>query len=203
MSTQRRRVLEDGKIHGSVYIEGLDGKAYTVGNWQSSYSANSIIVANGDIKFRIALTQPSNMTLCNNSTNNLGFYMTETTYSGTAVSDYDGAGNTENILKVESRTRFAAGYCNGFTFPDGKTKGYLPSLGQLYLAYQNKDAVNAALNKCGGTAMFEDYYWSSTFSNVRDDGKVYFWTISWRDGYCYNGSYLNILYCVRPFANLS
>ena len=197
MSTQRRRVLENAGISDGVYIEGLDGKAYTVDKWQGGNAANSVIVASGDVKFRIALTQPSSMAI-GSRTDPLDNYMTAISNQTAAKADYNGSGNTANILKVRPSTEYAAGYCNSFVFPDGKTKGFLPSLGQLNLAYQNKAAVDAALSKCGGTAMSTEYYWSSTFWGVGGSRRRC-WGLGWSDGDVgilglnYNGY-------VRPFA---
>ena len=199
MSTQRRRVLEGSKLvipADGVYIEGLDRKAYTVDEWQSGDAANSIIVASGDAKFRIALTQaPSDMQIGLDKGDYPEDYMTGTTSSATALSDYDGAGNTANILRMQPSTDYAAGYCDAFVFPDGKTKGFLPSLGQLNLANQNASDVNAALNKCGGTVM-SLHHWSSTFF----DGDSY-WLLIFEYGDITAG-YSHYSYSVRPFADL-
>ena len=198
MSTQRRRVLENAGISDGVYIEGLDGKAYTVDKWQSGNTANSVIVASGDVKFRIALTQPSNMAI-GSYTDPLEKYMTAISDRTAAKADYNGSGNTANIMKLRSSTAYAAGYCNAFTFPNGKTKGFLPSLGQLNLAYQNKAAVDAALSKCGGTAMIGEYYWSSTFWGVDGDGRIC-WRLYWSSGYVGSDYGLHYDFYVRPFA---
>ena len=121
--------------------------------------------------------------------------------SDVAKADYNGAGNTANIMKLPQRTDYATNYCSTYILPDGNTKGYLPSLGQLNLAYQNKDAIDAALSKCGA-AMFEDYYWSSTFWGNNRYGYRNCWMLYWSDGSVYKG-YLNSSYHVRPFADLT
>ena len=210
MSTQRRRVLENSGLiipADGVYIEGLDGRAYTVDNWKGGNDANSIVVASGDVKFRIALTDaPSTMMIYSSGTlegtADLQNYLTALAYPEALV-DYDGAGNTANILKKVSSTGYAAGYCDAFVFPDGKTKGYLPALGQLNLAYQNKSAVDTALSKCGGAALDERfyYYWSSTFWGVNDSNAL-FWYLIWDEGYVEEGYVMGDNY-VRPFADIS
>ena len=202
MSTQRRRVLADTKMHDGVYIEGLDGKAYTVDNWQGGSAANSVIVASGDVKFRIALIRPPyQMTISLEYDCPFENYMTAISDYAAAQNDYNGSGNTANILKVDSSTDCAAGYCNAFIFPDGKTKGCLPSFGQLKLVHKNKTAVNAALNKCGGVAMVETYYWSSTFFGASGNYR-YFWIINWNSG-GYDYVEKDSVYYVRPFADLT
>ena len=206
MSTQRRRVLEDSKKliipADGVYIEGLDRKAYTVDEWQGGYAANSVIVASGDVKFRIALTQASSiMAISSSYEDPLENYMRAIPSVTKALADYNGAGNTAKILQMQPSTGYAAGYCDAFIFPDGKTMGYLPSLGQLNLACQNKMDVDAALSKCGGTAMADSYYWSSTFWGV-DDISRHCWFLYWRHGTVRN-FYLDGRYDVRPFADIS
>ena len=205
MSTQRRRVLENSGLiipADGVYIEGLDGRAYTVDNWKRGNAANSVIVASGDVKFRIALTEPSSeMRMSSYYSDPLDNYMTAISDIPAAKSDYDGAGNTAKILQVQPSTDYAAGYCNSFIFPDGKTKGFLPSLGQLNLAYQNKAAVNIALGICGGTAM-NSYYWSSTFCGVRNERHRYCWALDWSEGGVYSQYYLTLDLYVRPFADM-
>jgi hypothetical protein len=56
--------------------------------------------------------------------------MTEFSSSTTAKTDYNGRLNTDAILSLKPDTDLAAGYCNSFIFPDGVTKGHLPSCGE-------------------------------------------------------------------------
>ena len=203
MGTQRRRVLENSGLiipADGVYIEGLDGKAYTLDGWQGGNNANSVIVASGDVKFRIALTEPSEMAISSDYEDPLENYMAAISGETEAIADYDGAGNTAKILQMQPSTGYAAGYCDAFVFPDGKTKGFLPSLGQLNLAYQNKAAVDAALTTCGGTAMTTSHYWASTFSRVSGSRRRC-WVFGWNYGSAKDGN-LNYDNYVRPFANL-
>ena len=190
-----------------VYIEATDGMLYTSNNWDSGKTANSIVVSSDVTKFRIALTQSSSsMTIYN--TNNPTFrYSTQIRDAAQALSDYNGARNTADILLSVPSANYAAGWCDAFIFPDGKTKGFLPSLGQLNLAYQNRDAVNAALSKCGGAEMYitavNNMYQSSTYFGYAEGSNPYyaFWT-HYNNGGCI---YINQTYpcSVRPFADYS
>ena len=182
-----------------VFIEATNYELYLSDDWPSSKTPNSIVVLTDSVKFRIALTH-SYLGFSDSRYTPLENYMTGTTSSSNALADYDGAGNTANILKAIPSTGYAAGYCNAFVFPDGKTKGYLPSLGQLNLAYQNKAAVDAALSKCGGTAMTDRYYWSSTFWGKNQyDSWRHVWRLYWGNGDVESYSILSELY-TRPFA---
>lgn len=183
-----------------VYIQDTNGKLWKTEDWNNSAKPNAVAVIAKEDKFLIALTEPLSCLMLSLSYAALERYMTAISDSAAAVSDYDGAGNTAKILQARSSPYNAAGWCNAFVFPDGKTKGFLPSLGQLNLAYQNKAAVDAALSKCGGTAMNADnYYWSSTFWGV-GGGYRHCWRLYWSDGGV-DGGYLNGSYYVRPFAS--
>ena len=185
-----------------VYIEGLNGKFYTVDNWKGGNDANSVAVASGDVKFRIALTQaPSTMEISRHKQGPLDNYMTEIWYETEAMVDYDGAGNTAKIMQMQPSTQYAAGYCDAFVFPDDKTKGYLPAFGQLNLVYLNKAAVDVALNVCGGTAMSDGKYWSSTFRGVNYDDERQCWQLDWGNGKK-SGIHIGNDCYVRAFANL-
>ena len=185
-----------------VFIEATDGMLYTSNNWNSSKTPNSIVVAGDSVRFRIALSQSSStMKIHSNYTDALEQYMTGVSSSATALSDYNGAGNTANIMKLQPSSDYAAGYCNAFTFPNDSTKGFLPSLGQLNLAYQNKAAVSTALSACGGAAMNADRYWSSTFCGVNGSFRSC-WGFIWSGGSVYSDGLSSLYYksYVRPFA---
>ena len=153
----------------------------------------------------MALTEPSSqMAIGSRDDAPLEQYMTAISDSTKAKADYDGAGNTAKIIQSEycSGTTYAAGYCNAFTFPDGKTKGFLPSLGQWNLAYLNKEAITATLSACGGTPMIAGWgdYWSSTFYGKHSSSRSC-WFFEWIYGSIDNsGYYLNSSLHVRPFA---
>lgn len=185
-----------------VYIQDIKGKLWKTEDWDDSVKPNAVAVIADEAKFLIALTQaPSTTTISSFSTATLDKYMMAALVSDAAKADYDGAGNTANIMKLQPSTDYAVGYCNAFTFPDGRTKGFLPSLGQLNLAYQNKDAIDAALSKCGGIGMIEDYYWSSTFSGVNGSGRSC-WVLRWNGGIV-SYDYVSHYYHVRPFADFN
>lgn len=182
-----------------VYIQDVNGKLWKTEDWDGSAVPNAIAVITDEAKFLMTLER-SDLAMSDSSRTEIDRYMFGTSCYKLAISDYDGAGNTANILKVQPSIDYAAGYCSAFTFPDGKTKGYLPSFGQLKLAYENKGKIKAALSKCGGTAMgASDCYWSSTFRDVYDVYR-YCWVLGWGDNDFYSGE-LGDSYYVRPFAD--
>ena len=197
---QREVSMVYGNIKSGVFIEATNMGLYVSSEWSSNKTANSIVVVGNGVSFRMAVTQPSSMMAISSAyTDPLENYMTAISSSTEAILDYDGAGNTARIMKMQPSTSYAAGYCNAFTFPDGKTRGYLPSFGQLWLAYQNKAAVNAALTACGGTAMAAGYHQSSTFWGIYSGTYRRCWSCQWNQGYTANENLTESNY-IRPFA---
>lgn len=202
MNNRRRMmVLKNIPITNGVYIEATNGKLFTANKWTGNLTPNSVVVIQDEVRFRIALTQSSStMKIHSSYFGLLDRYMTAIKNAAQAKLDMKSSENTANIMKVQSGTGYAAGYCNSFTFPDGKTKGLLPALGWLWTAYNNKAAVDACLAACGATAMdTSDYHWASTFWGVANSINRYCWLLDWSNGdlgdYILNGSFR-----VRPFA---
>lgn len=184
-----------------VFIEATDGTLHQSTEWTGAKTANSIVVRQPTTAFRIALTQSSSTMKIHSSYDGaLENYMTAIKDTAQAKLDMKSAENTANIMKLQSGTGYAAGYCNSFTFPDGKTKGLLPALGWLQTAYDNKAAVDACLAACGATAMdTSNYHWASTFWGVTSDNYRSCWLLRWSGGGVY-GSLLGDSFRVRPFA---
>ena len=184
-----------------VYIEATNGELFTSDKWTGSLTPNSIVVIQDEVRFRIALTQSSStMQIYSSSSGALENYMTAIKDEVQAKLDMKSVENTANIMKLQSGTDYAAGYCNSFTFPDGKTKGLLPALGWLQIAYDNNAAVDACLAACGATAMdISNFHWASTFYGVDREGVRGCWFLDWLGGRVdYNS--LNGSCLVRPFA---
>lgn len=163
-----------------VYIQDTDGYFHTTDAWDGTYTADCVAVITDSCRFGIALTEaPDTMQIHSSYSDPLENYITAISDESEAVFDYDGAANTANIMKLQSGTDYAAGWCNAFSFPSGK-KGFLPSLGQMWTVQYNKDAVDAALAKADGTAIgINTYYWTSTFWGVATGGYRRIWLIYW------------------------
>lgn len=199
----RRRMMSSKKQTPSlngVYIEATNGELFTSDKWTGSLTPNSVVVIQDEVRFRIALTQPSNTMKIHSSYDGaLENYMTAISDTAQAKLDMKSAENTANIMKLQSGTDYAAGYCNSFTFPDGKTKGLLPALGWLQTAFDNKAAVDACLAACGATAMStSNYHWTSTFWGVSDSTRNC-WVLAWSDRFVARYA-LGDSRRVRPFA---
>ena len=202
----RRRMMSLKKqtplpLLNGVYIEATNGKLFTSDKWTGSLTPNSVVVIQDEVRFRIALTQSSStMQIHSSHDGTLENYMTAIRNTAQAKLDMKSAENTANIMKLQSGTGYAAGYCNSFTFPDGKTKGLLPALGWLQTAYDNKAAVDACLAACDATAMdTSNYHLASTFWGVIGGTYRNCWMLGWSDGGAsYSG--LGDSRRVRPFA---
>lgn len=185
-----------------VFIQDKSGKLWTTDSWDTSNNsnANAIAVLTSNVKVLVALTDSGGTKQIHSSSSGaLENYMTAISDTTQAKADYKGAENTANIMKLQSSTPYAAGWCNAFTFPDGKTKGHLPSLGEFWEVYQNKSLVDAALSKCGGTAINTGgFHWCSTFWGIYDGGRNC-WVLRWSDGNVTN-AYLDYTSYVRAFA---
>lgn len=192
-------------IQLGVFIQDINGKLWTTDNWDASNNANAnaIAVLTNNVKVLVALTDSGGTKRISRDYDSpIENYCTAISDTTAAKSDYDGKTNTANILKTVSSTSYAAGWANAFTFPDG-TKGHLPALGEFWEVYQNKAAVDAALAKCGGTAMDTSYYhWCSTFWGVSSSGQRDCWILQWPDGDT-SHSHLNGSHYVRAFAAYS
>lgn len=168
-----------------VYIQDKSGRLWTTGSWATSNNANAnaIAVLTSNVKVLVALTDSGGTKQIHSSNSGaLENYMTAIKDTTQAKADYKGAENTANIMKLQSSTSYAAGWCNAFTFPDGKTKGHLPSLGEFWEVYQNKSLVDAALSKCGGIAInTSNYHWCSTFGDNFFNNR-FCWMLPWSDG---------------------
>lgn len=185
-----------------VFIEATDGTLHQSTEWTGAKTANSIVVRQPTTAFRIALTQSSKtMKMHSNGTDPLESYMTGISDGAQAKLDMKSSENTANIMKLQSGTDYAAGYCNSFIFPDGKTKGLLPAFGWLQTAYDNKSAVDACFAACGATAMdTSNYHWASTFMGLDANKSRNCWRLRWSDGRADAYGYLAGNNRVRPFA---
>ena len=205
---ERRRTLLFSKSNiptkNGVYIESVDHEFYLTDDWNSANTANSIAVVTDECKFRMALTRADSTTyfsIVPDCINDWGNTLTSATSNSVAYVDYNGAYNTQQILNLQASTDYAAGWCDAYIFPDGETKGYLPAIGEWYMAIQNIDAIRNAFSALGYAAWeYNDVYWSSTLSGQRGMCEE-FWGCHFEYGNL-GKYYPQGKYHVRPFAPL-
>ena len=100
--------------------------------------------------------------------------------SSTAIADWQGKNNTREVLeycKADGKSCPAFEYVNSYK-TEGTNAGdwYLPAMGELNAIYDNKDVLNIALGKIGGTKL-DGSYWAST-----EYSDEYAWKLSFGDG---------------------
>ena len=183
-SVSTRSVSLSYTFNNGIYIEDKQGLMWDIQKWSSgnNSNANSVAVITDNARFRVALIENNNIAI--NSTSNVNWSSALTSFPelSDAVNDYNGVSNTNKIIALQPSTDYAAGWCNAYTFPNGTTKGYLPSLGEWYELINNKTSINNALLKCGGTTFATDhytYYWSSTYLYNSSYGDSYMWRLEY------------------------
>ena len=99
-----------------------------------------------------------------------------------AVADWNGKANTEHLkaIGLNKKIELAAGE-------------YIPSLGEMYLIYLNRKALNQALELIGSDPIKDDWYWTSTEYSATNA-----WLLSLNGGYVGNGAKASSTLRVRP-----
>ena len=119
------------------------------------------------------------------------------TSSWTVTADWQGKNNTRVVLefcKANGKSCPAFEYVNSYK-TEGTIAGdwYLPAFGELNAIYDNKDVLNIALGKIGGTKVGADLYWSS--SEVSEHRA---WVLDFNNGNVNPGDKYFDGNCVRP-----
>ena len=99
-----------------------------------------------------------------------------------AVADWNGKANTEHLKAI--------GLNKEIVLADGE---YIPSLGEMYLIYLNRKALNQALELIGSDPIKDDWYWTST-----EYSAAYAWRLNLSNGTAYNYTKASSTYHVRP-----
>ena len=102
-----------------------------------------------------------------------------------ATADWQGKNNTRLVLeycKTNGKSCPAFEYVNSYK-TEGTLAGdwYLPAAGELNAIYQNKDVLNTALGKIGGTKLSSDIHWSSSEYSSYNAWRQFF---NYGDVYC-------------------
>ena len=174
------------KIENGVYVYTNKGELIKPEEWDTSRNEEAVGVA--------VITDNTRMCIGKSGRNRgiawsnalYGTDVPEIANAGTSgTDDYRGQYNT-NIIRQrassENSSNNAAHWCcaQTITVNGGTVHGYLPAIGELYDAYQNKSAVDSAMSKIGGTAILSGWHWSSSESNysTADHARV----LHWNDG---------------------
>lgn len=188
-----------------VYILDSTCGYWNVDDWDGSATPSGIVVNDGSFRFLVSLDYLStSYRWYKVSTSNTlipGVNNIEYSKIGMQQYDYCGLSNTQAFVKnIGSTSTWACNAANNFKFPDGRS-GYLPSLGELGIAWTYKTDINTALAKCGGVAL-SDRCWSSTQEDENQVWTCWFGTNStstWSSDDVANNS---DTYKVRPFGQI-
>ena len=201
MSNRLRSMMSQGGIPASgVYYHKTDGTVESTMTG-SANEYDGVVVSDGTHAFVIGKNQASSTRFGGYSKDlsNIGVVCTST--QATAQADFAGDANTTAIINALSG--YNDGYSTGAPAAEWcrtqfNGNGYLPSLGEWNLAYSNKAAVNTAMSNIGGTAIADNYHWSSTLYNASYGS----WNLYWLDGYMGTGTRNYGGYYVRAFCSL-
>lgn len=98
------------------------------------------------------------------------------------VADWNGKANTKHLEEI--------GINEGIELEAGQ---YIPAVGEMYLIYLHKKALNEALEAVGGEPIADEWYWTST-----EDGATYGWCLYLTNGGMYYGPKASYASRVRP-----
>lgn len=179
------------------YIQDTTGKLWKAGAWDGSATFNGVAVYTEECAFvmRQGAYNKSMMSSTTNVSSSLIEYPTEQE----AKADFNGVGNT-GLLPSSSSAKI---YVEDNPFPDGDV-GYIPSLGELWKAYEYKNEVNALFMETTGGPFSDVIYGSSTLeSGAGGKGRqAYFWTLDFGTGAVTSVLSTSTSPYIRPFKEL-
>lgn len=183
-----------------VYAAYADGSLRTAEN--ADTNAIGVAVITDNCKFIIDKTNNTNKAWDSNcSTNGVIAGCFAANNESTAKTNYTGVSNTNAIAAVASGGE-AAKYCRNCSKTiAGKTVyGYLGACGEWQTACDNKSTIDSIMSTIGGTAINDNYNWTST---QNQSSSIYAWGLHW-DGVYFGGSYKgNANLQVRPLYEIS
>jgi len=116
-----------------------------------------------------------------------------------AVADMYGLSNTKHLdkiglnKKIDLKSRSSMSSLFGASSPIAISEQYIPSVGEMYLIYLHKKALNEALRYVGGEPLADDWYWTSTEYSATSA-----WYLYLGNGYMYSYTKATDTDRVRP-----
>ena len=187
---------EDG-----VYIQDIDGFLYTVDEWDlPNEKANGVAVisrSHPKIGFVFSKeTSQEKLKVWGSESMIVSGGCTSTTIRESAIQDFNGQHNTDQIINYDSKGE-AARYCKDYIFPNGKN-GYLGGCGEWYIARNNRTDIDKCMSKIGGFPISNrQYHWTSTQYNRNQA-----WEMAWDSEYSTSMAYKSGEIYTRPFSEL-
>lgn len=178
--------IDPATAPNGVYIYSNNDLLYNPDDWDTANNDLAVGVAVVTYDCRFAITKGEKpKKVWSNALHGIDVSgLTNYTDSSQAVTDFNGENNTAIIREAtssEDASNNAAHYCYNQTISisgRGAVNGYLPALGELQAAYNNKSLVNSAMSLIGGTAMpTNNWLRSSTEWNAYNA-----WLLYWING---------------------
>lgn len=173
------------KIENGVYVYTNKGELIKPEEWDTSRNEEAVGVA--------VITDNTRMCIGKSGRNDgiawsnvlYGTNVPGVTNAGSSTSDYKGQTNTAAIIAAaseEDSSNNAAHWCYAQTIIVNRNTvhGYLPAIGELHDAYQNKSAVDSAISLIGGSTISGNYNLSS--SEYGPNPKYLSWDFGWGNG---------------------
>lgn len=195
-----------------AFVYDTSGKFYTADEWSAGIADGSL--DNDDVVGVAVISGEHRFVMALSGTVKAMYYtraecgLIPITSSSAAIQDFNGESNTSVMMQsYGSDDTYAAGYCYNTIFKNGK-HGYLPSAGEMSIAYNYKTQITACLNVCGGSGLETEaananggYHHTSSYRGW-NGSYIDEWGFRWRDAYCtenhISGGYL----AVRPFCSI-
>lgn len=185
-ATQVESDLLDQLTDGCMIMYHRKSDNYLLAVKASSWTSlqNSGEIADGVIIMQAGgsghhlVVAPTESALCWSSSAVLvGKQYTDNTDRRAVMDDFDGQAHTSAIVSNATLSAdgadYAPGYCYAYSRVNANSKGltagrwWLPSVGELWAIYANKQKVNALLALISGASkLSETWYWSSTERNA-------------------------------------
>lgn len=148
------------EIKRGVYILHMSGELYKQSEWSfTSVDAVGVALLSDNCQFVIDFRDNPNGNNWGNE-NQVSNILT-TSNKSTALTDYKGSENTDQIIAQQGTLAQAANACREVIFKNGRN-GYLGSLGEWNEVYNNRTEINACFSLISGRSLQDSEYWSST-----------------------------------------
>jgi len=172
-------------IGTGAYIESTDGILYTASNWSSAgKTANSVVLLTSNKQFRIALPQFGPFTSYdpeNQSVRQIGSNKSESSVKADFNGEqYTTKMRTQGYAPIPDNDSYAFSKAWRYTFPNGRNTGFLPSMGYLWLMYQNKTAIANCMSAAGGS--ISGVLMSANFAHAEVENWEFQWLFNWDSG---------------------
>lgn len=177
----RRRVLMSvsNKLAPGVYIEDINHNLYVADTQSQVTSAitnnqvlqnysnvNSVVVITDAHSMRVPVTRKSSwdgLQMLSNDSVDLRKKLGNYDSTDAALAAFNGKAITIAAKNngYASSISYGFGAAVDYIFPGGTTTGYLPSLGELKIIYDNRQAINRVLNAYD-TGLYQYNVWSAS-----------------------------------------